>query len=183
MNTPDTPGDAAVKSFTTVQDPLHPLTQGESLRLEWIRPSFGPKPNRFCRPVNWQMFEGAVLAVTVTTLKSHQILGSAVLVAPGVALSVNHVLEDCLEDLRGGRAEILCIGIASYGAPAWRVKFVTGIDRTDLCLLSLELFSELPPARVLYHAAITTRVPPPGEPLVDRKSTRLNSSHVAISYA
>lgn len=165
MNTLTTPVDADVKSFTAAPDPLL-LTQGESLRFEWVRPSFGPKPNRFCRPVNWQMFEGAVLAVTVTTPQKHQICGSAVLVAPGIALSVNHVLEDHLDDLRTGRISILCIGIASHGAQAWQVKYLTCIDRTDLCFLSLELLSELPPSRVLYHMAITTRVPLPGEALI-----------------
>jgi Trypsin-like peptidase domain len=166
MNTPDSAGDDSAKSFTATKDPLCVLRRGGSLRLEWVRPSFGPYPHRFCRPQNWQMFEGAVLAISIATHQRHQILGSAVMVAPGVALSVNHVLEDHLDKLRAGRIEILCIGIASHGAPAWRVKYVTCVDRTDLCLMSLELLSELPPTRVLYHAALTMRVPALGEPLV-----------------
>lgn len=112
------------------------------------------------------MFEGLVLAVTFTTNDTHQILGSAVMVAPGIALSVNHVVEEHVTDLRRGRLGMMCVGIASHGAQGWRVKYVTCIDGTDICILSLEYMTDLPPKRTLYQSTITTRVPAPGEQLV-----------------
>src|SRR5687768_18275378 len=41
-----------------------------------------------------------------------------------------------------------------------------------------------PIQREIHHLGRTLQLPgPPGEPLLDRKSTRLNSSHGYISYA
>lgn len=141
MNTPDDSAahESSVKSFIVIDDPVSSANVGDRLRLECVLPSFGRSPPRFGRPHNWDMFEGFVLAVTFTTNDTHQILESAVMVAPG---------------------------IASHGAQGWRVKHVTCVDGTDICILSLEYMTELPPKRTLYQSTITTRVPAPGEQLV-----------------
>ena len=168
MNTPDDSAahESSVKSFIVIDDPVSSANVGDRLRLECVLPSFGRSPPRFGRPHNWDMFEGFVLAVTFTTNDTHQILESAVMVAPGIALSVNHVVEEHVTDLRRGRLGMICVGIASHGAQGWRVKHVTCVDGTDICILSLEYMTELPPKRTLYQSTITTRVPAPGEQLV-----------------
>lgn len=152
-------------SFAVVQDPASIANIGETIRLEWVRPTFGPSPARFARPVNWQMFEGSVLSVTFSTPNEHRVLGSAVMVAPGVALTVNHVVEDHLNDISGGNVGVMCTGIASHGAEGWKLRQGVCVDRTDICILSLEYMAQLPPTRKFHHATLSTRTPRLGERL------------------
>ena len=104
---------------------------------------------------NWEFFDGAVIGLLFGDPLSKHILGSGVMVAPGVALAAKHVVEPQMEAvMRGGRGFIRA-AILSSGLMIWRPRHVTIVDSTDLALLTLECASPLP--EVLRNATISTR--------------------------
>src|SRR5258708_5161675 len=68
---------------------------GANIRFEQITPTFGAV-SRQTRITNWDLFEGMVLSVTFTDGRVHTMEGTAILVAPGIALCANHVFDDHL---------------------------------------------------------------------------------------
>lgn len=80
-----------------------------------------------------------------------------------MALCATHVIAPNIDALLGGQLDALCVGIASYGAQAWRIRHVTTIPNNDVAILSLEYCAALPPDRNFYQAHITTRSPATGE--------------------
>ena len=112
---------------------------------------------------NWESLEGTLLSLTFSDLKFHRIEGSAVIVAPGIALCASHVVEPRLEALLTGTEAPYCFGITSAGLQIWKVLKVNVVPGSDLTVLGLELASELESGATLYRSTITTRVPEVGE--------------------
>lgn len=117
---------------------------------------------------DWESLKGVLLAIVFSD-ESHQIEGSAVLVAPGVALCATHVLEPKVGGLnsppRTIKKTIICIGPTNGEFQLWKVRKVTAVPNTDLTILGLELASSMPNGGTLYQAAISTRLPKIGEQL------------------
>src|SRR5437660_5597788 len=77
-------------------------------------------------------------------------------------------------------------GSARAGAAAWEAAFATCY--VDLCEYVLRFVGSAPAAEDVVHDLFLQLWDTPDQahlsrPYLDRKSTRLNSSHVAISYA
>jgi hypothetical protein len=115
---------------------------------------------------NWHSFEGTVLALVFSSGSTHYVLGSAIMVAPCVALGASHSVRDLVLQLRSGHLSLIAVGVSTHGAQIWQVKYGACIERTDLCILTLELLSEPPITRKLHQAVITTRLPAIGEKVV-----------------
>jgi hypothetical protein len=141
------------------------LYAGASIRFVQVTPNFGAV-SRHMLITNWDLFDGMMLAVTFTDGREHKMEGTAILVAPGVALCATHVFDAHLSEFTDGTGHVICFGIAKSGAQAWIVTHVQVIPSTDLCILGLEFQSELPPNATFRQASITTRVPKIGEQLV-----------------
>jgi trypsin-like peptidase len=107
-----------------------------------------------------------VLALVFTDGSRHSVIGSAVMVAPCIALCATHTVHDFTADLRRGALTLAAMGISSHGAQVWDVLCVVSIERTDLSILTLRIQSEIPVNRTFYQATITTRLPPIGETVV-----------------
>jgi hypothetical protein len=137
---------------------------GAKIRFEQVTPNFG-EVSRHMRIANWDLFDGMVLSVTFTDGDVHTMEGTAVLVAPGIALCANHVFDAHLEKTRKAVGRTYCLGIAKCGGQAWFVTRVQVVPRTDLCILGLDYQSDLPPNSVFHQASITTRLPKIGEQL------------------
>jgi hypothetical protein len=131
---------------------------GANMRFEQVKPNWGAV-SRHMRIANWDLFDGMVLSVTFTDGRVHTMEGTAILVAPGIALCANHVFDDHLEKSRKTLGPAYCFGIAKGGAQAWLVTRVQVVPRTDLCILGLEYQSMLPPSAIFRQASITTRLP------------------------
>ncbi len=157
------------------RDPIESLASGTirsagderdlTLRFETSRFNF-TNPPRSTGLRNWQCFEGMVLAVSFMDDAQHSVLGSAVMVAPGVAVSATHTFEEHLPQIQRGELGLAAFGIASDGVLAWEVRFVQTVVRTDLCILGLRFLSEPPASGKVHMATITTRLPSIGETVV-----------------
>jgi hypothetical protein len=108
---------------------------------------------------NWTYFEGALLAIVISSQKETSVAGSAVMIAPGLAITATHVLSDVLHAIMSSSAEPLCIGPTSAGLTIWRLKKINFQDRNDIAYLSLELASAISPDWRIRTLPITTRTP------------------------
>lgn len=124
-----------------------------------------------CRPVgnlnsvvNWEFFEGAIVALHFGQSGLQHILGTGVLVAPGVVMTARHVVEAQEQQLRGGEQELICSGITADGLVIWRCRGVTLLGNTDIAFLMVEAASALP--NTLRQVTLTTRMPRVGEKIV-----------------
>jgi hypothetical protein len=104
--------NSASSSFTICEDPARSAQNGNRLRFEQVNLYFEVAP-RFADVENWQVFQGLLLAVMSSDESNHSILGSAVMVAPGVALSATHTMHELLPELRRGDKTMMYIGVAS----------------------------------------------------------------------
>lgn len=153
-----------VFGFVTVKDPITEPKDGERLIFNSHLPRLPIHP-RFENVRDWRMFEGLVLAVAIAEPNgdSYSVLGTAVMVAPGVALSAWHVLQEHQEHFARKQKSLMCIGVGTDGVHAWWVTHATQSEITDVCILALRRASEMPASRTFNQATLTTRTPKLGE--------------------
>lgn len=109
------------------------------------------------------LFQGLLLAMIFRDEEGDHATGSAVLVAPGLAICANHVLVDFEERLRAGHGALLCGAPARHGLVLWIAKTVTQVPNTDLALLCMTLACEMPPQSEFVVSYPSTRLPMVGE--------------------
>jgi hypothetical protein len=160
MSKPDEPIESVAHANILVGD-----ASVKSARWEGVRPGFGTPP-RSTVVTNWQLFQGMVVSIMFSHGVHHRVLGSGVIVAPGVALSAIHTFRELLPQIRKGEVNTTAIGVDIDGAQIWNIKMVAIVERTDVCVLGLQLSSELPTNGTFYQATITTRLPAIGETVV-----------------
>ena len=147
-------------------DPLLALEPGTQIHFAETLITF-PFEDRAGALIDWRVAQGLVLAFSVSDGRQTEVHGSAVLVAPGVALCAAHVMEQYTEALVGGRLDAVCFGLAHHGVDLWRVRHVTqAAAGTDTSILGLEAISALPADATYRRASMTTRVPKIGERLL-----------------
>jgi hypothetical protein len=121
------------------------LTSALDAKASWIR--------------DWQTFEGMLLSMHFNVDGRYSVDGSAVLVAPGIALSATHVITPHREAFTSGRASCLCIGLTRHGMQIWRLTHFTQVNASDLTILGLTYAAALPPDLLFHQATISTRLP------------------------
>jgi hypothetical protein len=115
---------------------------------------------------NWTSFDSAILSVFVYDADGHREVGSAVLVAPGLAITATHVIRDHLEEFENGPVSVICLGaIADGTAILWQVTGSTYADENDITFLELVLASAPATGITIRCFPITTRTPFEGETL------------------
>lgn len=95
----------------------------------------------------------------------HTVDGSAVLVAPGIALCAQHVVMPQIEAVMKSLRWVMCVGFTEKGVQLWAVRQATIIPESDLVILRLAACSALLSDWCYKLASITTRFPMEGETL------------------
>ncbi len=113
----------------------------------------------------WEMFQGAILMFGFATSNDIEVVGSAAMMAPGLAITATHVFADRVDTLLRGEIEAYCIGIRPEGLEIWHVRHLTIPPDRDISFLSLVAKSSRPPGDDYYLLGITTRLPAVGEPV------------------
>jgi hypothetical protein len=119
---------------------------------------------------NWEFFDGSLLAVGFIDEDIDNdvldIQGSAVMIAPGLAISVKHTFKDWLAVPPEGRKTVYCAGLRASGhADIWLLEDMTYEGEGDLAILSLRLVSGLPHDGRFSSLPLTARTPRRGEKL------------------
>jgi hypothetical protein len=113
---------------------------------------------------NMAKYNGVLLSVHYFTRDWNTVEGSAVLVAPGVAITTAHVMdEDLIALIMKGDLQAFCIGLTASGPRFWNIREICKVGQTDLLILSLSYSSPIPANQCFPHATITTRLPQIGE--------------------
>lgn len=146
-------------------DPSLAMDIGSQIQLKSVQITFSGEA-RFAALMDWTSFNGVLLSICLTDQTAHRIVGSAVLVAPGIALYAHHVVEPILGALMAGDQAINCFGIAPSGLMIWKVLRLTRVKGTDLGIMVLELASEFRSGDPLHFSSITTRLPKEGDELL-----------------
>lgn len=113
--------------------------------------------------VNWTFFEGALMSVCVGTRDVTHVVGTAVMIAPGLAITALHVLSDDALQARNG-VGVGCVGPRTDGLTAWNSTSVVRVEPGDIALVSLKLASPVDD-QLFRTIPITTRKPRVGEKL------------------
>ena len=146
------------------EDPANHLTGGEQLHfnLKLVRHGLSSGSGALRE---MDVFDGLLLHMQFHDGEGHQIDGSAVLVAPGVALCATHVVRPYIDALAGGAATGFCIGVAKSGLQIWRLRNGTLVPNSDIAIIGLGYASRLPEHKTFSQASLTTRLPKIGEAL------------------
>lgn len=149
---------------TVIQDPAKEPKHGDRILFQSVRlRSSDPKDTRaYVEPY---AFQGVLLGCSFSDDESHDTLGSAIMVAPGVALGAKHVFEPQMEHMLSDGRIPTCTAITEEGLHLWSVHKINLIPDTDLAILGLQRVSEYPQDRTFRHASISTRLPRIGERL------------------
>jgi hypothetical protein len=150
-------------SVVVAEDPIKEAKPGDLLRftprlftISGNLPKLGD-----VRPVD---LHGVCLAVIFADESGRRvILGSGVIVAPGLALSATHVIKDLLPKLAAGKLSMAAFGFVHGTGQSWRVRGATFVNECDVCFLQLEAACPVPPDRIYNQAHLTTRCPAIGE--------------------
>jgi hypothetical protein len=152
------------KSFVVADDRALLETEIQKASFAAIRPHL-QSITGLTRPSNWEMFEGTVLALVLSRRSDHEIIGSATMIGPGIALTAYHLFDDrktANGELLGfvdGSLALMCIGIAGHGAEAWTIMHAVPVPNSDLCILSLQYLAQLPERPAFQFLSMTTRTP------------------------
>jgi hypothetical protein len=121
------------------------------------------------RALDLHQLDGTVLALDWVVGETHHIWGSAVLVAPGVALTARHVVDDMrangfLDDAGG---YLLALGFHEDGMAIWNPRIFTSIGDGDLAILTLVRTTASPTAVTRHPVSINVAVIAARQPLVE----------------
>lgn len=114
--------------------------------------------------------EGSILALDWVVDSTHHIWGSAVMIAPGVALTARHVIDEMRTKgfLSEAGGYLLALGFHKNGMEIWNANCFTSIDVGDLSIINLvrATHRQVPdsPGHVEVNAPVmATRMPEVGE--------------------
>jgi hypothetical protein len=112
---------------------------------------------------NWDVFQGAMLAVVVASEECQEVVGTACMIAVGLAVTAAHVFAGLVEQIVSGALGIACFGITTETGEHWRVTELSYAAGEEIAYLSLARASELGQDRVIRIFKLTTRAPKVGE--------------------
>ena len=87
---------------------------------------------------NWGLFEGTALAVMFPKEGKANLLGSAILVAPGIAIGAMHVFTGVEEEVLAAKAGAYCFGVDGERIDMWSIRHVSSSSdwHSDLAIYS-----------------------------------------------
>ena len=146
-------------------DPSINLPAGESLKFKPCLVTHKFESN-FVLLREWQSFDGILLSIHFANIDLHSVDGSAVLVAPGIALCAKHVIGEKIDKIISGQLSPAAMALSRDGVQLWRISKICLVDNTDLAIIGLTYSSSLPPENLFNQATISTRTPKIGEKLL-----------------
>ncbi len=148
---------------TSVTEPLE-LEVGEALNFRVFEFHGSDSVVRAQDVRNPEVFEGALLAIVVDD-GQRRVLGTAFLVAPGLAISAFHVLDADINAILRSEKRVYCFGLRSGQATLWDIRHINHTEDSDIAYLSLIPRSKLHEDRTIFQFPLTTRTPKTGEHL------------------
>ncbi|MBW8744030.1 MAG: hypothetical protein JF628_06755 [Sphingomonas sp.] len=146
----------------TVEDPLSALKDGFELRFRAFHAEVS-EDALLAAHSDWTLLNGVMLSVGFGNHEHTQVLGSAVMVAPGIAICAWHVLEHGMPKDGPPTDWLVCMAVAGATLRMWEVHHYTRVGTTDLVLLSIRLKTAIQEGDSFHQAVVTSRIPAIGE--------------------
>lgn len=146
----------------TVDDPLAGLSAGFELRFKAFHADVSEQA-LLAAHKDWALLNGTMLSVGFGNFEHTKVLGSAVMVAPGIALCAWHVLEEGLPAQGEATDWLMCMAVAGTSLRIWGVQTYTRVGTTDLVILDLRLKTAIQEDDSFHQAVVTARIPAVGE--------------------
>jgi Trypsin-like peptidase domain len=127
-------------------------------------PDLGADKSSVVSLLDPNFFQGTLASLAFHIDNFITIVGSAVIVAPGIALTAAHTATDFDSELKAGVAFPFLMSLGAH-MQCWSCSAISLVEGTDLATLSLTPLTALPPDGRLFTQAMTTRLPVAGERL------------------
>ena len=143
-------------------DPTESMGPDEQIHIE--QGVFVPNDPPGIYPVyNLAHYNGTLLSIHFHAEDWMTVEGSAVMVAPGIAITAAHVIEELIPQILARKLRIFCTGLTPSGSRLWKVRQITKVHNSDLMILAMQYASPLPPDRRFVQVIMSTQLPPIGE--------------------
>jgi len=159
----DTPKKTIIGTITN--DPALEVQPGHEMKFNPCSITHDFKVSALTLP-DWTSFNGILISIHFSDNTTHNIDGSGVIVAPGIAVCALHVIKPKLEGIKNKKVSPVCTAITKHGLQIWRISTIAYDNNSDLAILGLTLASALPPDSIFNRAIISTRLPKIGENLL-----------------
>jgi hypothetical protein len=163
-----TPGDTPHHATGVVSDdPAKHAAPDAQIHFQSLRLNVAQRVKGIASIAAFGSTQGAVLAVTFPELGNANVIGTATLVAPGIAIGAFHVFEEARTKVEAHEAAFYCFGMDGERLDIWKVTHLISADdgQSDLAIYTLELASALPADSIFPVMELTTRTPAPTEEL------------------
>lgn len=150
---------------TITGDPLPHLAVGSAIDVVpfvHLGTEGSPRPESIA---NWEAFDGSLIAIGLRSESSTQLLGSGVIVGPGLAVTATHIFSDNLDELNSGSLSPFAIGVRGHAADIWQITSINLDPADDTAYVSITLISPIPKGWEFRAVPLTTRCPQEGEVL------------------
>lgn len=110
-------------------------------------------------------FKGALLGLWSTKQDGGYVQGTAFLIAPGLALTAAHVIDEYIEQygLADGGSSLMAVGTDNGQIVAWVVNELVKAENSDVAILSMTLYAPAAEHLLISHFQVGTRLPVAGE--------------------
>ncbi len=152
-----------IKSCQITDDPTKNLSVGHKIVFNNVGLQKSDALRQPRGVVNWEYFKGSICGLVLKSENSTELIGSAAIVAPGIALTATHNFGDQFDDLSQEKIQPYLFGICGDCAQIWRVSKISHDLNDDIAILSIAAASGLPPKNTYYRIGATTRAPKNGD--------------------
>lgn len=143
MTENESQADTEVVFTGVIGEGLREPQQGDVLQIRGalVPPHVGPPGNLS----DLGSFDGRLLAIETWAEGNCHIWGSAALIAPGLALTAKHVIDEFSEQghFEGGTYALMAAGIRTSGIDMWTVRSIRMLETCDLAVLEMELTGDI----------------------------------------
>lgn len=156
---------SSVSSGIVVGDPLSILSIGSEIHFRNLDFA-GSDGNSLPQTIkNTEIFDGSILALGIKSENRSQIIGSAVIIGPGLAVSATHTIQDALDGLSNGSEALFMIGARGSVLDIWTASSISFAPDNDVTLISLKRESAMPEGNIFTKHRIRAKPPSIGEML------------------
>ena len=169
---------------TITQDPLENCSLETTLSFPIVGPINSSSSVVPSYVNNWGFSDGAILGLLIKSGTSEKIIGTSVMVAPGLAITAKHNIDEYSESIKEGKVIPYCVGIRGADCDMWQCTSIS-YNNDDIAFLSIKSVSKLPEDKCYPRLGVTTRKPSVGEELhlIGFRYNGENKKHVGNMYA
>lgn len=152
------------KTFSGVVGiPIKSFGAGHAIKIRSMR-AYPYPDDGICIVPDPGEINGTVLVLAASVGAEPITIGSAILIAPGIALTAQHCMKEIIEMTPPGAAPVAtCTGFDGAALAIWQVDYSASVAATDLAILGLSLTTPHRNGDAIHAAQIDAKLPKVGD--------------------